>query len=79
MAVGGPNQPPRYAALDAAGGSRGLFFTYQFALTAGSVATQIGAPAAPTRPGRSFRYPVNTLQQPTRRYRLNAAGCAPLH
>ena len=59
-------------------GSRGLFFTYQFTPTAGPVATQIGAPAAPDLRGRSFRSPVNTAQQRARRYRPNAAGWAPL-
>ena len=62
----------------AAVGSRGGFFPDRFAPAAGPVPTQIGAPAAPDLLGRSFRYPENTAQQRARRYRLNAAGCAPL-
>ena len=42
------------------------------------MATQIGAPAAPDLPGRSFQSPENTAQQRTRSYRPNAAGWAPL-
>ena len=53
-------------------------FSNQFAPTAGPVATQIDAPAAPDLRGRSFRYPENTAQQRARRYRPNAAGWAPL-